>query len=91
VTGLFMRINFFRRFRILPGIGLNVSKRSVSVSIGVRGLKTTFSKRGRTTTVGLPGSGLSVSLPSDRTAETARTSDLALLEKALGGKRRSRD
>lgn len=86
-----MRFNFFRRVRILPGLWLNVSKRSVSATVGVRGLKTTFGKRGRTTTVGLPGTGMSVSHLSGPTARTAQTSDLALLDKALRGKRRPRD
>jgi len=56
-----MRINFFRRFRVLPGLWLNVSKRSVSTTVGVRGLKATFGAKGRRLTVGLPGTGLSAS------------------------------
>ena len=45
-----------RRLRILPGLWLNVAKRGVSVSAGIRGL--TFNSRGRTT-ASLPGMGLS--------------------------------
>jgi len=86
-----MRFRFFWRFRILPGFWLNVSKRSVSATVGTRGLKTTFGKRGRTTTVGLPGTGMSISHLSGRKVRTARTSDLALLDRALRGKRRPRD
>lgn len=56
-----MRINFFRRFRVLPGLWFNVSKRSVSTAVGVRGLKFTFGAKGRRLTVGLPGTGLSAS------------------------------
>lgn len=83
-----MRLNFFRRFRLLPGLWLNVSKRSVSAGIGMRGLKTTFGKRGQTTTIGLPGTGLSVSHLNRRSAKTADSGEAALLAKALRSKRR---
>jgi hypothetical protein len=86
-----MRFNFFRRFRILPGLWLNVSKRSVSTTVGVRGLKATFGKRGRTTTVGLPGTGMSVSHTVGHRRKADVAPDLALLDKALGRKRRPRD
>ena len=86
-----MRLNFFRRFRIFPGLWLNLSKRGVSATVGVRGLKTTFSKRGRATTVGLPGTGLSVSnLKRHSKTVPDESIDRALLDKALRSKRRSR-
>lgn len=86
-----MRFNFFRRFRILPGLWLNLSKRSVSTTIGVRGLKATFGKRGRTTTIGLPGTGMSVSSFTARRQKADAALDLALLDKALGRKRGPRN
>ena len=86
-----MRFNFFRRVRIFPGLWLNVSKRGVSTTIGVRGLKATFGKRGRTTTVGLPGTGMSISHTRKPDAAFEPGPDLALLDKALGRKRRPRD
>ncbi|WP_332660873.1 DUF4236 domain-containing protein [Brevundimonas sp.] len=86
-----MRLNFFRRIRILPGLWLNVSKKSVSATVGVRGLKTTFGKQGRRTTVGLPGTGLSltgVAKPNVRTSD--EDVGATLLSKALRDKGRSR-
>jgi uncharacterized protein DUF4236 len=56
-TGVSLR--FRRRFRVAPGITLNLSKSGLSTSIGVRGAHVTFGRRGRRATIGLPGSGLS--------------------------------
>jgi hypothetical protein len=39
----------FRRFGIAPGLTLNVSKRGVSVSAGVRGAHVTLNGRGEIT------------------------------------------
>src|SRR6266478_3584408 len=50
---------FRRSVKILPGIRLNIGKRGVSTSIGVREAHVTIGKTGTRTTVGLPGSGLS--------------------------------
>jgi hypothetical protein len=83
-----VRFNFFRRIRLLPGLWLNVSKRGVSATVGVRGLKTTIGTRGRRTTVGLPGTGMSVSHMHTAKPKPAASSNRALLEKALRGKRR---
>jgi hypothetical protein len=84
-----MRIDFFRRFRILPGLWLNVSKRSISTTISLRGLKTTFGKKGRRLTVGLPGTGLSAS-QTWKSAPRPADSGVGrrLLEKALSRKGR---
>jgi hypothetical protein len=50
----------FRRYiRLFPGLRLNINKRSISASIGVRGAHYTISPKGTRATVGLPGSGLS--------------------------------
>jgi hypothetical protein len=55
-----MGFRFRRSIRILPGIRLNLGKRSTSVSLGVRGAHVTI-RRGHTprSTVGVPGTGLS--------------------------------
>ena len=51
---------FRRSFRLLPGVRLNLGKRSTSVSLGVRGAHVTLGgPQGTRTTVGLPGTGLS--------------------------------
>jgi Protein of unknown function (DUF4236) len=53
------RIRFRRRFRIAPGLALNLSKRGASVSVGIRGAHVTFGRHGRRATIGIPGIGLS--------------------------------
>lgn len=55
---------FRRRFRLLPGVYLNVGKRSISISLGARGMGFTLGPKGRSATVGIPGSGLSYTLRS---------------------------
>jgi len=54
-----MGFRFRRSIRILPGIRLNIGKRGVSTSIGVRGAHVTIGHGKVRTTVGLPGTGLS--------------------------------
>lgn len=85
-----MRLNFFRRFRIAPGLWLNVSKGSISTTVGVRGLKATIGSRGKQITAGLPGTGLSVTKAVRKRAKPAADIGRLLLEKALRGKGRSR-
>ena len=50
---------FRRSIRLLPGLRLNIGKRSASLSMGVRGAHVTLGKTGVRTTVGIPGTGLS--------------------------------
>ena len=51
---------FRRSIRLMPGIRINLGKRSASVSIGVQGAHVTLGgPQGTRTTVGLPGTGLS--------------------------------
>src|SRR5690625_2646446 len=47
-----------RRIRLAPGITLNLSKSTASLSLGPRGAKYTISPRGNRFTAGLPGTGL---------------------------------
>ncbi|HLW28572.1 MAG TPA: DUF4236 domain-containing protein [Kiloniellales bacterium] len=53
-----MSFRFWRRLRLAPGITLNLSKSSASLSFGPRGAKYTVGPRGNRFTLGLPGSGL---------------------------------
>ncbi|MBK5930129.1 DUF4236 domain-containing protein [Halochromatium salexigens] len=53
-----MAFRFWRRIQLLPGVTLNLSKSSASLSLGPRGAKYTIGPRGTRTTVGLPGTGL---------------------------------
>jgi hypothetical protein len=50
---------FRRSSRILPGLRLNIGKRGVSTSIGVRGAHITVGHGKVRETVGIPGSGIS--------------------------------
>ena len=54
-----MGIRFQKRIKIAPGVRLNLSKGSPSVSVGGHGLTTNLSKRGVTTTASIRGSGVS--------------------------------
>ncbi len=54
-----MPLRFFRRIRVLPGVTLNVSKRGVSTSVGVRGAHVTVGNGRVRETVGIPGTGVS--------------------------------
>ena len=57
-AGVGMR--FRKSFKIAPGVRFNISRRSTSLSFGVRGLRHTINSRGRrTTSVGVPGTGIS--------------------------------
>jgi hypothetical protein len=53
-----MGLRLFRRFRVLPGVILNLSKTGASVSLGERGAHVTVGTSGTTETVGLPETGL---------------------------------
>ena len=50
---------FQKRKKLLPGLTLNVGKRSASLSAGRRGAKLNIGRRGVTGTVSLLGTGLS--------------------------------
>jgi hypothetical protein len=67
--------HFRRSFRLLPGVRINLGKRSTSVSVGVGGAHVTFGgPQGTRTTVGLPGTGLSyteVSKPHEAAQEAS--------------------
>jgi len=53
-----MPFRFWRRVRLAPGVTLNLSKSTASLSFGPRGAKYTLSPRGNRATAGLPGTGL---------------------------------
>jgi hypothetical protein len=51
-----MPLTFRKSFRILPGVKVNIGRRSRSITIGPKWFKKTFSSTGRTTTsADLPG------------------------------------
>lgn len=53
-----MSFRFWRRIRIAPGVTLNLSKSTASLSFGPRGAEYIVSPRGNRVTAGLPGTGL---------------------------------
>lgn len=56
-----MAWRFSRRVKLAPGVTLNVGKRGVSATVGVRGAGVTVRQDGgASATVGLPGTGLSM-------------------------------
>ncbi|MBE0455582.1 MAG: DUF4236 domain-containing protein [Roseovarius sp.] len=54
-----MPFRFWRRIRLAPGVTLNLSKSTASLSLGPRGAKHTISLRGDRATAGPPGTGCS--------------------------------
>ncbi|WP_081752619.1 DUF4236 domain-containing protein [Kallotenue papyrolyticum] len=56
-----MPLRFNKRFKIAPGVNLNVGKRGIGVSAGVRGFRVSRSRRGTHVTVSAPGTGFSYS------------------------------
>ena len=53
-----MALRFYRRFRVIPRLRVNLSRNGPSLSIGRCGAWYTIGPRGRRATVGLPGTGL---------------------------------
>lgn len=53
-----MGLRFHKRIKLLPGISLNLGKKSASISVGGRGAKLTVGTKGKHLTFGIPGSGL---------------------------------
>lgn len=60
-----MGLRFRKSIKILPGVKLNLGKKSAGVSVGTTGARYSVNSSGRkTSTVGIPGSGLSYSKSS---------------------------
>lgn len=54
-----MGLRFQKRIKILPGIGINLSKSGISTSLGVKGAHVTLGHGKTRTTLGVPGTGIS--------------------------------
>jgi tetratricopeptide (TPR) repeat protein len=72
-----MSFRFWRRIRIAPGVTLNLSKSTASLSFGPRGAKYTVSPRGNRVTTGLPGTGLFYTVHEPRRASAANAPRVA--------------
>lgn len=55
-----MGLRFRKTFSIIPGVKVNIGKRSASVRVGVKGFGYTTGTAGQTVSASLPGSGLGV-------------------------------
>jgi len=78
-----MGLRFRKSKKILPGVRLNLSAKSASVSFGVPGLRHTISTTGRrTTTVGIPGSGLSYSETTGTRSSSASADSVGIFTPA---------
>lgn len=64
-----MGFSFRKSIKIFPGFRVNIGKRGVSASIGVRGATLNIGRRGVKTTVGMPGTGISYSSSAKKTAK----------------------
>ena len=76
-----MSFRFWRRIRVAPGVTLNLSKSTASLSFGPRGAKYTLSPRGNRVTAGLPGTGLFYSVHEPRRASAANAPRVAQRDK----------
>lgn len=54
-----MAFRLQKRIKIAPGVKINLSKRGISTSVGVRGASLNVGKKGIRSTAGIPGTGLS--------------------------------
>lgn len=55
-----MGLRFRKSIKLGGGVKLNINKKSVGISAGVKGARVTVNSKGRrTTTVGIPGTGIS--------------------------------
>ena len=61
-----MAFRFRKSIRLVPGVRLNLGRKSASVSLGIRGFSKTIGTKESRTTVGIPGTGLSWSAVSQR-------------------------
>ena len=72
-----MAFRFWRRIRIAPGVTLNLSKSTASLSFGPHGAKYTISPRSNRVTAGLPGTGLCYTVHEARRTSAANAPRIA--------------
>ncbi|WP_136646564.1 DUF4236 domain-containing protein [Tabrizicola sp. YIM 78059] len=80
-----MSFRFWRRIRIAPGVTLNLSKSTASLSFGPRGAKYTVSPRGNRVTAGLPGTGLFYTVHEPRRPSAANAPRVAPRDRLILG------
>lgn len=74
-----MGIRFHRSIKLLPGIRLNISKKGVGVSAGVKGYRVSVGPSGVHRTMSIPGTGLSridqIAIPEQHTSQPHSSPD----------------
>lgn len=71
-----MGFRFRKSVKIAPGVRLNIGKKSVGISAGVKGARVSVNSKGRVTkSVGLPGTGLSYTKTSKIVGRSKGTSN----------------
>lgn len=78
-----MGLRFYHRFRLAPGLTLNLSKRGASVSAGMRGAHVTVGMHGTRETIGLPGTGVFLTEHQGRASRARQAAKPATV--GLGG------
>lgn len=75
-----MRLRFFRRVFVIPGLRLNLSRSGPSLSFGRGGARLTVGPRGSRMTAGIPGTGLFLTerLPPGLATRSARADGRSL-------------
>ena len=53
-----MGLRIWKRFQLVPGVRMNLSRRGASLSLGHRGFWYTLGSRGHRVTAGIPGTGI---------------------------------
>ena len=77
------RTGFRKSFKIAPGVRVNVEKKGIGVSTGVKGFRYSVNTSGqRRTTASIPGTGLSYTNTSSRNYKTSSYQRHRELEKA---------
>jgi small-conductance mechanosensitive channel len=70
---------FRKSFKVAPGVRLNINKKSVGLSTGVRGARYSVNSSGRRTrSIGIPGTGLSYRSQSGGTGGRTRETSVAV-------------
>ncbi len=72
-----MSFRFWRRIRLAPGVTLNLSKSSASLSFGPQGAKYTISPHGNRVTAGIPGTGLFYTVKAPGSGRSSGTTPAA--------------
>ena len=74
-----MGMRYRKSIKLLPGVRLNLNKKSASISFGTKGLRHTISTTGKShTTIGIPGTGISYTTSGGSSRKSSCTSSQAV-------------